>query len=60
MHRKKYAQTFIKGEIRFSKPMSWIKEEDKGNKGKGDKLEGTFLSVKKNDKSEFIKLLFKM
>lgn len=51
----KYAKTFIKGEIRFSQPKFWIEEEEKGNKGQGDKLEGTFFSAKVDDDSKFLK-----
>ena len=54
---KRFAQSFINGEIRFSQPSYWIEEEQKGNKGKGDKLEGTFLSAKEGDKSDFINKL---
>lgn len=51
---KKYAQDFIKGKIRFSKPSNWIKIEEEGNKGQGDVLEGIFFSTSSDDKSEFI------
>lgn len=54
---KRFAQSFIKGEIRLSQPSYWIGEEQKGNKGKGDILEGTFLSTKEGDKSDFINKL---
>lgn len=51
---KKYADEFQKGRFRFNQPKNWIKEEEKGNKGMGDSLEGIFLSTSYNDDSKFI------
>ncbi len=56
---KKYANDFKRGRIRFNQPEYWIKEEEKGNKGLGDSLEGTFLTTNFNDNSEFINNLKK-
>ena len=56
---KKYANDFQKGRFRFNQPEYWIKEEEKGNKGLGDSLEGTFLTTNFNDNSEFINNLKK-
>lgn len=52
--KRKYAQDFISGKIFFNTPRNWIKEEEKGNKGQGDCLEGTFFSAKSNDTHPFI------
>lgn len=41
---RKYAETFINGEIRFGQPKNWIEKEKNGNKGQGDLLEGRFQS----------------
>lgn len=56
---RKYAEEFLKGKIKFSKPINWIKIEEEGNKGQGDVLEGVFLSTDSNDKSKFINNLKK-
>ena len=42
--KRRYAEAFLKGEIRLSTPRSWISFDDPGNKGVGDGLEGIFLS----------------
>ena len=55
--KKKYANSFINGKLKFNKPRVWIKEEENGNKGQGDLLEGVVLSSEKKDNSEFIKSL---
>lgn len=54
---RKYAESFIKGEIRFGQPQNWIEKEKNGNKGQGDLLEGIFLSTQGNDTSKFIERL---
>ena len=51
---KKYADELKKGRFRFNQPINWIKEEEKGNKGLGDSLEGVCLSTDYNDDSKFI------
>lgn len=51
---RKYAETFINGEIRFGQPQNWIEKEKNGNKGQGDLLEGIFLSAQGNDESKLI------
>lgn len=53
--QKKYAEDFMKGRFRFNQPKFWIEQEEKGNKGQGDSLEGVFLATNKNDNSKFIK-----
>ena len=57
--KRKYAESFVKGKIFFNQPKNWIQIEKDGNKGQGDVLEGTFLSAKENDNSNFIKKLKK-
>lgn len=57
--QKKYAEDFIKGKIRFNQPKVWIKQEENGNKGQGDSLEGVFLATDVNDNSRFINNLKK-
>lgn len=52
--KKRFAEEFRKGKIFFNKPKNWIQIEKDGNKGRGDILEGTFMSVKSNDTSNFI------
>lgn len=52
--KKRFAEEFRKGKIFFNKPKNWIQIEKDGNKGRGDILEGTFMSVKSNDTSIFI------
>lgn len=51
---KKYANDFIKGKIRFSMPINWVKIEENGNRGQGDILEGVSLATYKQDNSSFI------
>lgn len=51
---KKYANDFIKGKIRFSMPINWVKIEENGNRGQGDILEGVSLATYKQDNSNFI------
>lgn len=51
---RKYAEDFKNGRLRFNQPKYWISEEEKGNKGLGDCLEGVFLVAKENDNSSFI------
>ena len=41
---KKYADTFVNGKIKFSKPKVWIQEGLNGNKGQGYRLEGVLYS----------------
>lgn len=55
--KRKFAEDIKKGRFFFNTPLAWIREEEMGNKGQGDKLEGTFFSVRKDDNSEFIKLM---
>lgn len=55
--KRKYAEGIKNGKIFFNTPDAWIKEEEQGNKGQGDNLEGTFFSIDKNDNSDFINLL---
>ena len=57
--RRKYAELFVKGKIFFNQPKNWIQIAKNGNKGQGDTLEGTFLSAKENDNSNFIENLKK-
>lgn len=57
--RKKFAQSFREGKIFFNQPKKWIQVEKDGNKGRGDVLEGTFISVKRNDISDFVSNLKK-
>lgn len=57
--RRKYAESFVKGELFLNQPKNWIQIEKNGNKGQGDILEGTFLSAKENDNSSFIDKLKK-
>ena len=57
--RKKYAESFVRGEIFFNQPKNWIQYEKDGEKGRGDLLEGTFFSTNANDTSEFITKLKK-
>lgn len=57
--RRRFANDFRNGKIYFNQPQKWIEEEEKGNKGRGDALEGTFISAKENDKSQFIEDLKK-
>ena len=57
--KRKYAESFVKGKIFFNQTKNWIQIEKDGNKGQGDVLEGTFLSAKENDNSNFIKKLKK-
>ena len=57
--RRKYADSFVKGKIFFNQPKNWIQIEKDGDKGQGDVLEGTFLSVKEGDNSNFIERLKK-
>ena len=45
--KRKFAEGIKKGKLFFNTPDAWIKEEEQGNKGQGDKLEGTFFSVDK-------------
>lgn len=56
---KKYADDLKKGRFRFNQPEYWIREEEKGNKGLGDSLEGVFLATNYSDNSEFINNLKK-
>ena len=51
---KRYALDFIKGKIKFGQPDNWIKEEEKGNKGRGDLLEGVMFSTTLDDNTSFI------
>ena len=57
--KRKYAMEFINGKIRFNQSKYWIEEENNGNKGIGDNLEGIFLITDKGDNHEFIKSLKK-
>lgn len=57
--RRKYAETFVNGEIYFNQPKNWIQYEKDGEKGRGDLLEGTFISARANDTSDFISNLKK-
>ena len=52
--RKKFADSFLSGNIYFNKPKTWVRDEELGNKGRGDILEGTFLVCKSDDTSHFI------
>ena len=56
---KKYAKDFRNGKVFFGKPINWINAGIKGDRGQGDKLEGTFLVAKEDDSSDFIKNLKK-
>lgn len=51
---REYAEAFCKGQLHFGMPISWIEEELKGNKGQGDALEGSFISVLDTDNSPFV------
>lgn len=53
--KRKFAEGIKRGKFYFNIPQKWIEEEEKGNKGQGDSLEGTFLSALKDDDSEFIR-----
>lgn len=55
--KRKYAEDLLNGKIFFNTPNSWIGQEEKGNKGQGDILEGTFFTCKSIDNSDFIKHL---
>lgn len=55
--RKKFADSFLSGNIYFNKPKAWVRDEELGNKGRGDILEGTFLAAKSDDTSHFIENL---
>lgn len=55
--KRKYAEDFIKGKIHFNQPKNWIKEEENGNKGRGDCTEGSCITVESNDHSRFVKSL---
>lgn len=57
--RKEFALDLINGNIYFNTPSSWIREEQEGNKGRGDVLEGTILSAHEKDASKFISNLKK-
>lgn len=42
---KKYAEALVyNGSIKFNTPRSWVEEENKSGKGRGDRLEGAFAS----------------
>lgn len=43
--QRKFARDFIQGKLFFNTPKRWIEEEQKGNKGQGDALEGTFFAT---------------
>lgn len=51
---REYALEFQSGRIFFNTPEKWIKDEEVNGKGRGDFLEGTCLSCKKDDNSSFI------
>ena len=55
--KREFAEAIKNGKFFFNTPDAWIKEEERGNKGQGDILEGTFFSVDKNDNSDFINSL---
>lgn len=53
--KREFAEDIKRGKFYFNIPQKWIEEEEKGNKGQGDSLEGTFLSALRDDDSEFIR-----
>lgn len=55
--KREFAEGIKNGKFFFNTPDAWIKEEEQGNKGQGDKLEGTFFSVDKDNNSDFVNLL---
>lgn len=57
--KKEFALDLINGNLYFNTPSSWIREEQEGNKGRGDVLEGTILSAHEKDASKFLSNLKK-
>ena len=52
-----FAQNLLKGELFLNTPQMWVAEEKKGNKGQGDLLEGTIITVPAHDTSPYVKAL---
>ncbi len=57
---RQYAKEFVeKGAIKFSTPQSWVTDEEKHGKGRGDVLEGTFACCNQLDLENMIRLATK-
>ena len=52
--KKRFANDLKNGKLYFGTPENWVKEEQKGNKGQGDILEGTFFTTSLDDKEDLV------